>query len=436
MSGELKQVKKLNRKKPGGLSIAAPAKDPAPSGGDAQVPGSVAVDTLEIGVEFQLDLKTDDFQILKELGSGNGGTVSKVMHPATKIIMARKVIHVEANEKVRKNIVRELHIMKDCSSPHIVTFYGAFLNDTGDVIMCMEYMDSGSLDRISKEFGPVRVDVLGKITVAILSGLIYLYEVHRIMHRDIKPSNVCLNSKGDIKLCDFGVSGELVNSVADTFVGTSTYMAPERIQGSPYTVRSDVWSVGLTVMELAIGKFPFDQNKDKDDDDEPGVSGILDLLQQIVHEPPPRLPKSAAFPGILDDMLVSCLIQDADKRPTPRDLFDNDQFIQAAKRTPVDMKAWAVEMMEKNKRKSHLQPPLSPATQALLRSDLSNAGSNPTSGDIPISASSMSTPRSDAISADQIPQSASRIGFPPRTSSSTNGGMQNLAYRPAPSNGQ
>jgi len=115
--------------------------------------------------------------------------------------------------------------------------------------------------------------------------------------------------------------GELVNSVADTFVGTSTYMAPERIQGSPYTVRSDVWSVGLTVMELAIGKFPFDQNKDKDDDDEPGVSGILDLLQQIVHEPPPRLPKSAAFPGILDDMLVSCLIQDADKRPTPRDLF-------------------------------------------------------------------------------------------------------------------
>ena len=104
MSGELKQPKKLNRKKPMGLAIAAPAKDPAPSGEDAQVPGglanSVAVDTLEIGVEFQLDLKTDDVQILKELGSGNGGTVSKVMHPATKIIMARKVIHVEANEKV------------------------------------------------------------------------------------------------------------------------------------------------------------------------------------------------------------------------------------------------------------------------------------------------------------------------------------------------
>ena len=88
------------------------------------------------------------------------------------------------------------------------------------------------LDRISKDFGPVRVDVLGKITEAIFNGLNYLYEVHRIMHRDIKPSNVLVSSRGYIKLCDFGVSGELVNSIADTFVGTSTYMAPERIQGA------------------------------------------------------------------------------------------------------------------------------------------------------------------------------------------------------------
>ena len=57
--------------------------------------------------------------------------------------MVRQVIHVEAKESVRKNIVRELHIMKDCSSPNIVTFYGAFLNDAGDVIMCMEYADVG-----------------------------------------------------------------------------------------------------------------------------------------------------------------------------------------------------------------------------------------------------------------------------------------------------
>ena len=240
--------------------------------------------------------------------------------------MARKIIHVEAKEAVRKNIVRELHIMKDCSSPNIVTFYGAFLNDAGDVNVFMEYMDAGSLDRISKDFGPVRVDVLGKISVAVLNGLIYLYEEHRIMHRDIKPSNVLVNSKGMIKLCDFGVSGELVNSIANTFVGTSTYMAPERIQGSQYTIRSDVWSVGLMIMELAIGRFPFDASETQNGERDAGVGGILDLLQQIVHEAPPRLPKSSAFPTILDEMIQACLQNKAELRPTPRELYVRPLF--------------------------------------------------------------------------------------------------------------
>ncbi len=166
------------------------------------------------------------------------------------------------------------------------------------------------------------MDVLGKITEAILSGLNYLYDVHRIMHRDIKPSNVLVNSKGMIKLCDFGVSGELVNSIADTFVGTSTYMAPERIQGAKYSIKSDVWSVGLTVMELAIGRFPFDSSDAAAGDRaSAGPMGILDLLQQIVHEPAPRLPESDAFPPILDDMIQKCLLKSPNDRPTPRQLF-------------------------------------------------------------------------------------------------------------------
>lgn len=161
--------------------------------------------------------------------------------------------------------------------------------------------------------------MLGKIAEATLGGLTYLYIKHHIMHRDIKPSNVLVNSKGNIKLCDFGVSGELVNSVADTFVGTSTYMAPERIQGEKYTVKSDVWSFGLTIMELAIGKFPFESEQLSDDDGAP--AGILDLLQQIVHEPAPKLPKSDAFPQILEDMIQKCLLKNPDERPTPQELF-------------------------------------------------------------------------------------------------------------------
>lgn len=178
-----------------------------------------------------------------------------------------------------------------------------------------------ALDSISKNFGPVRVDVLGKIAEAVLGGLTYLYRTHRIMHRDIKPSNILVNSKGQIKLCDFGVSSELVGSVADTFVGTGTYMAPERIKGAQYTIHSDVWSFGLTLMELAIGKFPFSSNADEDDEDGGGPQSILDLLQQIVMEPAPKLPKSDAFPLILEQIVEKCLIKEPKQRPTPEELY-------------------------------------------------------------------------------------------------------------------
>ena len=205
--------------------------------------------------------------------------------------------------------------------------------------------------------------MLGKIAEAVLGGLKYLYLAHRIMHRDIKPSNILVNSAGQIKLCDFGVSSELENSVADTFVGTGTYMAPERIQGSPYTVKSDVWSVGLTLMELAIGKFPFsiggegNGDDDPDDEDAAGPQGILDLLQQIVLEPAPVLPKSDAFPSILEDVIAKCLMKNPNDRPTPVELYDQDPFLQAAKRTPVDLQRWATGMMEQQRRKSHLPLP-------------------------------------------------------------------------------
>lgn len=372
---------------------------------------------LEIGIEYKLDLKPEDLDILKELGSGNGGTVSKVQHLTTGTVMARKVIHVEANKEMRKRIVRELQIMHGCHSDYIVTFYGAFLNDNNDVIMCMEYMDVGSLDRVSRVFGPIRVDVLGKIAEATLGGLTYLYTKHHIMHRDIKPSNILVNSRGGIKLCDFGVSGELINSIADTFVGTSTYMAPERIQGEKYTVKSDVWSFGLSIMELAIGKFPFSSNADLEDAD-CAPAGILDLLQQIVHEPAPSLPKSDAFPPILEEMIQRCMSKVPDERPTPQELFDKDPFVQAAKRTPVDLMEWAVGLMEKDNRKSHLAPQLSPATQELLRSTDSptffhqqppqqqqqlqlphieslsiNPLETPTSGEIPIGGAGIISPR-------------------------------------------
>jgi len=133
--------------------------------------------------------------------------------------------------------------MHDCHSPYIISFYGAFLSDP-NICICMEYMDKGSLDGIYKKIGAIDIEVVSKVALAVLEGLTYLYDVHRIIHRgelkdvssfdfmpklmvasDIKPSNILCNSQGQIKICDFGVSGELINSIADTFVGTSTYMS-------------------------------------------------------------------------------------------------------------------------------------------------------------------------------------------------------------------
>ncbi len=325
--------------------VDPPKRSRTPSLQDAQVPGGTAnsyhhqrsdsltdqIGQLEIGVEFKLDIRQEDLQLVSEIGAGNGGTVSKVVHLPTKTIMAKKSIHIEAKPEVRKQIIRELHIMHECHSPHIVSFYGAFLS-AGEVIMCMEYMDCGSLDTITKRGGPIPPAVLGQITLAVLSGLTYLYNVHRIIHRDVKPSNILINSHGQVKLIDFGVSGELINSIADTFVGTSTYMSPERIQGAKYSVKSDVWSLGISLLELARGKFPFDSER-KDE-----RMGILELLQQIVNEPPPKLPSDVGSPE-LQSFINRCLIKDIEQRPSPQDLLD-DPFLEEARNSPINMEAW------------------------------------------------------------------------------------------------
>ena len=141
------KARTMKRKNVKGLALSAPTKPPAPSEEDAQLPGANGnngrADTLEIGVEFRFDLKGEDLEMIKELGSGNGGTVAKVRHTGWNVVMARKIIHVEAKKEVRKRIVRELQIMHECNSPYIVSFYGAFMNESGDVTMCMEYMDTG-----------------------------------------------------------------------------------------------------------------------------------------------------------------------------------------------------------------------------------------------------------------------------------------------------
>ncbi|XP_037509212.1 dual specificity mitogen-activated protein kinase kinase 1-like [Rhipicephalus sanguineus] len=130
------------------------------------------------------ELTSDDFENLGELGAGNGGVVTKVLHRPSGFIMARKLIHLEVKPAIRNQIIRELKVLHECNSPHIVGFYGAFYSD-GEINVCMEYMDGGSLDLVLKRAGRIPEKILGKVTIAVLKGLNYLREKHQIMHRGV-----------------------------------------------------------------------------------------------------------------------------------------------------------------------------------------------------------------------------------------------------------
>jgi mitogen-activated protein kinase kinase len=135
------------------------------------------------------------------------------------------------------------------------------------VYICMEFMDGGSMDKLYGDGVPE--GVLRKVTLATTRGLKSLKDEHNIIHRDVKPTNILINTAGAIKICDFGVSGNLVASIAKTNIGCQSYMAPERISsggvaqaganpgGGTYSVQSDIWSLGLTIIECAMGRYPY-----------------------------------------------------------------------------------------------------------------------------------------------------------------------------------
>lgn len=201
-----------------------------------------------------------------------------------------QIITTNPDPDVKKQIVRELSFNKNCASDHICRYYGAFMDDsTGTISIAMEFCEGGSLDAVYREVkklgGRTGEKVLGKVAEGVLNGLTYLHS-HRIIHRDIKPSNILLCRNGQVKLCDFGVSGEFgTKGDANTFIGTSYYMAPERITGQSYTITSDVWSLGVTLLEVAQHRFPFPA----DGTEMNPRAGLIDLLTYIVRQPIPKL---------------------------------------------------------------------------------------------------------------------------------------------------
>ncbi|KAI7849942.1 kinase-like domain-containing protein, partial [Circinella umbellata] len=295
-----------------------------------------------------MEMKPEDLDVIKLLGEGAAGTVRKVLHKPTRLIMAKKVkrrelylfliypvsftktIGTDPNPKIQRQILRELSFQKTCNSPYIVSFYGAFLED-GDTTLslCMEYCEAGSLEDIYKRArdlgGIIGEPVLGRIAESVCKGLVYLHQ-QRVIHRDIKPSNILVTRKGEIKLCDFGVSGELINSIAKTFTGTKYYMA---------VIQSDIWSLGLTLIEVS-------QNHPAlPPPDQPQLS-IIELLDLIVRQPVPVIQGSHISKECRNFVAV-CLIKNPRDRPGPGRMLEHP-FIRKWEDVPMDVAGWVKDV--------------------------------------------------------------------------------------------
>ncbi|XP_012999351.1 dual specificity mitogen-activated protein kinase kinase 5 isoform X3 [Cavia porcellus] len=328
-------------------------------------------------------MNEQDIRYQDTLGHGNGGTVYKAYHVPSGKILAVKVILLDITLELQKQIMSELEILYKCDSSYIIGFYGAFFVENR-ISICTEFMDGGSLDVYKK----IPEHVLGRIAVAVVNGLTYLWSL-KILHREneiskskhkpdmvvhaynpstreaeageslqvqdqpglqnVKPSNMLVNTRGQVKLCDFGVSTQLVNSIAKTYVGTNAYMAPERISGEQYGIHSDVWSLGISFMELALGRFPYPQIQKNQ-----GSLMPLQLLQCIVDEDSPVLPVGE-FSEPFVHFITQCMRKQPKERPAPEELMGHPFIMQFNDGNATVVSMWVCRALEE--RRSQQGPP-------------------------------------------------------------------------------
>ncbi|KAK4744173.1 hypothetical protein SAY87_010485 [Trapa incisa] len=207
-------------------------------------------------------ISVSELEKLQVLGHGNSGTVYKVRHRRTSNIYALKVVKGDCDPIVRRQLHREIDILRRTDHPQVVCCHGIIEKPTGDFAIVMEYMDVGTLETVLLTTGTLSERTLADVARQVLSGLSYLHS-HRIIHRDIKPSNLLVNQKMEVKIADFGVSKIMGRTLdpCNSYVGTCAYMSPERFDPDAYGgsydgYAADVWSLGLTLLELYLGHFP------------------------------------------------------------------------------------------------------------------------------------------------------------------------------------
>lgn len=261
-----------------------------------------------------------DLDRISRIGSGAGGTVYKVLHRPTGKLYALKVIYGNHEESVRRQMLREIEILRDVNNTNVVKCHGTY-DQNGEIQVLLEYLDKGSLEGAQIPHQPTLSDLARQI----LSGLYYLHK-RKIVHRDIKPSNLLMNSRGDVKIADFGVSRVLAQTMdpCNSAVGTIAYMSPERINtdlnhGKYDGYAGDIWSLGVSILEFYLGRFPFAVGRQGD---------WASLMIAICMSQPPEAPSTASKE--FRDFIACCLQMDPARRWTAGQLLRHPFIMQYA----------------------------------------------------------------------------------------------------------
>jgi len=295
-------------------------------------PGGIRLEMLD---EASLTRQPEEvFDIVGKLGEGSYGSVFKALHKDSRQILAIKQVPVDTD---LQDIIKEISIMQQCDSPYVVKYYGSYFKNT-DLWIVMEYCGAGSVSDIMR----LRKKTLSEEEIATvlcdtLKGLEYLHRRKKI-HRDVKAGNILLNTEGHAKLADFGVAGQLTDTMAkrNTVIGTPFWMAPEVIQEIGYDCVADIWSLGITALEMGEGKPPY------------GDIHPMRAIFMIPTKPPPTFRDPSKWSPRFTHFVERCLVKTPEKRATSSELLQCEYITSAGPAQGLlDMIAEAAQLREK-----------------------------------------------------------------------------------------